>query len=249
MQNNDQVMKNAEAFYYPGNEVGVLVIHGFTGTTQSMHSVGKQIADAGYTVYGPRLTGHGTNPEDMEQATYRDWIDDVEAGLEKVKETCSKVFVVGLSMGGALTLYLAENHPEIAGIVPINAAVDMGAFKQSYNALRESGERFVAGIGSDIKKDGVKELAYEQTPVKAMGELVELMKIVKGDLTKIEVPALVLSSTVDHVVPPENSQTIYKSIASEDKHIVMLENSYHVATLDHDEPLIVSQCLTFIKTH
>ncbi|UZD14197.1 alpha/beta hydrolase [Virgibacillus natechei] len=81
MNENYPIMENAEAFYFPGNQVGVLVSHGFTGTTQSMHYLGKRIADEGYTVYGPRLTGHGTHYEDMEKATNQDWITDVEASF------------------------------------------------------------------------------------------------------------------------------------------------------------------------
>src|SRR4051794_15236160 len=97
---NEQVLKEAEEFYFAGNNIGVLVIHGFTGSTQSMRLLGEKIAEAGYTVYGPRLTGHGTTPEDMEKASYQDWIKDVEDGFIKLKETCATVFVCGLSMGG-----------------------------------------------------------------------------------------------------------------------------------------------------
>lgn len=240
-------MKGAEEFFYEGNEIGVLVSHGFTGTTQSMAYVGKRFAEEGFTVYGPKLTGHGTHHEDMEKSTYKDWINDVETALEKLKGICSTVFVAGLSMGGTLTLYLAERHPEIAGIMPINAAVLMEDFEKAYHGLKDT-ERFVDGIGSDIKAEGVKELAYAKTPVKSMGEIIQLMKMVKGDLGKVTAPALILSSTVDHVVPPENSQIIYDEIQSEVKKLVKLEESYHVATLDNDKEFIVEKCISFIKS-
>ncbi|OCA90526.1 lipase [Bacillus sp. FJAT-27225] len=249
MQEKYPVMKEAEEFFFPGSEVGVLISHGFTGSTQSMRFLGEKIAEQGFTVFGPRLTGHGTHPEDMEQASFEDWIRDVEAGLEKVKETCSTVFVAGLSMGGTLTLYLAENHPELAGIMPINAAIDMPELAGNYEQLKAKDVRFVDGIGSDIKQDGVKELAYPQTPVKSMGDIIALMKIVKSNLHKVNVPVLVLSSTVDHVVPPENSKEIYEKVSSKDKDIVYLENSYHVATLDNDKERIAEECIKFITEH
>lgn len=241
-----EVLEDAQPFFYDGNEVGVLVSHGFTGSTQSMAYLGKRFADEGFTVYGPRLTGHGTAPEEMATATYQDWVKDVETGLAKLKETCATIFVAGLSMGGTLTLYLAENHPEIAGIMPINAAVKMDEFEQYYLSLKDK-EEFVDGIGSDIKAEGIEELAYTKTPVKAMGELVQLLKIVETDLSKIQTPTLILSSTVDHVVPPENSQMIYDQIQSDVKNIVRLEESYHVATLDNDKELIANECIRFIK--
>ncbi|MHA6258833.1 alpha/beta hydrolase [Sporosarcina sp. CAU 1771] len=248
MAENYSILQGAEEFYYEGNETGVLVIHGFTGTTQSMAYLGKRFAEAGYTVYGPRLTGHGTAPEDMETSTYENWIQDVEVGLAQLKEVCSKVFVAGLSMGGTLTLYLAEKHPEIAGIMPINAAVHMPEFEGYYLSLKDS-ERFIDGIGSDIKADGIQELAYAQTPVRAMGELAQLLKIVNSDLGKVTAPALILSSTVDNVVPVENSQIIYDQIKSNAKELIKLEQSYHVATLDNDKELIADSCLAFIEKY
>ncbi|TFJ94187.1 alpha/beta hydrolase [Lentibacillus salicampi] len=247
MTNAYPVMKEAEEFYYPGNETGVLVIHGFTGTTQSMHDLGKQFAEAGFTVFGPRLAGHGTAPEDMENRSYEEWIETVENGLEKLQATCDDVFVAGLSMGGTLTLYLAEEHPEIKGIMPINAATHMPEMMGNYESLKGTETRFVEGIGSDIKQEGVEELAYKQTPVKSMKELMDLSIMVREKLSEITAPAMILSSAEDHVVPPENSREIYESISSDVREFVMLENSYHVATLDNDKERIAEKCVKFVK--
>ncbi|WP_200416010.1 alpha/beta hydrolase [Virgibacillus salexigens] len=241
------VIEGAKEFYFPGNQTGVLVIHGFTGSTQSMRFLGEQLANAGFTVFGPRLIGHGTSPEDMENATYQDWIQTVEKGLAKLQETCKEVYVTGLSMGGTLTLYLAEHHPEIKGIMPINAAIHMPEMIKNYQELINSNTRFIDGIGSDIKKNGVEELAYKQTPVKSMGEIIALTKKVREQLSTINIPAMIFASSVDHVVPPENSQEIYQSISSKERSIVSLELSYHVATLDHDKELIAEKCIAFIK--
>ncbi|ALX50241.1 alpha/beta hydrolase [Lentibacillus amyloliquefaciens] len=247
MTNAFPVIKEAEAFYYPGNTTGILVIHGFTGTTQSMHYLGKQFAEEGFTVFGPRLTGHGTDPEDMEQRTYHDWIESAENGLEKLQATCEEVFVAGLSMGGTLTLYLAENHPEIKGIMPINAATHMPDLIENYASLKDTETRFVPGIGSDIKQEDTQELAYKQTPVKSMKEGIDLFEMVRRNLGDVKAPAIIFSSAVDHVVPPENSQEIYDSISSEDREFVVLENSYHVATLDNDKELIAKKCVKFVR--
>ena len=247
MKENHPIIEYAEEFYYQGNDVGVLVIHGFTGSTQSMRYLGERIAEAGYTVYGPRLTGHGTHQEDMERASFNDWIGDVKSGVEKLKETCTTIFVAGLSMGGTLTLYLAEQYPEIAGIMPINAAIDLPGMRDYYEEIADGSERFVAGIGSDILKPGVEELAYPLTPVKSMKELLKLTDEVRTNLHKVTAPALIFSSIADHVVPPQNSREIYNTISSENKNTVHLENSYHVATLDNDKELIADQCMAFIK--
>ncbi|WP_077928219.1 alpha/beta hydrolase [Wohlfahrtiimonas populi] len=242
------ILKNAEPFFYQGNDIGVLVIHGFTGTTQSMSLVGEALAKAGYTVLAPRLTGHGTTPEDMAKASYKDWINDVESALVELKKRAKKIFVLGLSMGGALTCYLGETHPELLGIMPINAAIDMPALKEIYDA-QYGKEEFIAGIGSDIKKPNVIELAYERTPIKSMGDIVALMAMVRVDLPKITVPTLIFSSNIDHVVPPSNSQEILDRISSANKKLVSLPESYHVATLDNDLPLIVEEAIAFIEAN
>lgn len=246
MMGKYSILQCASPFYYPGNKTGVLLIHGFTGTTQSMRFLGEQFRDAGYTVMALRLSGHGTAPQDMEMRTYLEWIRDVETALAELKEACTTIFVVGLSMGGTLTLYLAEKYPEIAGIMPINAAIEMTEFRKNYEGLVQDEKRFVAGIGSDVKGEGIKELAYRQSPVKSMEQLLLLMDEVREKLSLINIPTLIFSSEVDHVVPPENSQFIYDAIHSQDKELIRLENSYHVATIDNDKELISSKCLQFI---
>lgn len=247
MTHDYPIMDQAEAFYYPGNQIGVLIIHGFTGTTQSMHALGLEISKQGFTVYGPRLTGHGTDPKDMEKANATDWQHDVELALDKLRETCDDIFVIGLSMGGTLTLYLAERHPDLKGILPINPAIELSGMETYYHDMKDGEERFVAGIGSDIKLEGVEELAYKETPVRSMGELLKLMDKVKNELHLIQVPAILFSSTVDHVVPPENAQYVFDHISSNDKQLVPLEHSYHVATLDTDKEFIAERCISFIK--
>lgn len=244
MQEKYPVLEEAKPFYYEGNNVGILVSHGFTGSTQSMRPLGEAYAKAGYTVCGPRLKGHGTHYEDMEQTTYQDWINSIEEGYQWLKERCDTIFVTGLSMGGTLTLYMAEKYPDVRGIILINAAVDipeMAAGKDIKDI------RFLDAIGSDIKKPGVVELAYEKTPVKSLAEIVDLMKNVKGELYKVTCPALLFVSDDDHVVPPNNAGMIYDGVLSRTKELVHMKESYHVATLDNDQPLIIEKTLQFIK--
>ncbi|WP_226616217.1 alpha/beta hydrolase [Guptibacillus hwajinpoensis] len=238
------VLLGAEPFYFDGNHIGVLVLHGFTGSTQSMRYLGEQLASEGYTVCGPRLKGHGTHYEDMEQSTYKEWIQSVEDGYQWLNDRCDEIFITGLSMGGTLTLYLAEKHPEVKGIMPINAAIDLPGLEQMRGKTEP---RFLDAIGSDIKAEGVDELAYEKTPTKSIQEILALTEITRKDLKTISAPALIFKSLEDHVVPPENSTTIYNEIASSNKEVIELKNSYHVATLDHDKELIAEKCKAFVK--
>jgi carboxylesterase len=240
------VLEEAKPFYFEGNRVGVLVSHGFTGSTQSMRPLGEAYAKAGYTVCGPRLKGHGTHYEDMEATTYQDWISSIEEGYQWLKERCDTIFVTGLSMGGTLTLYMAEKYPEIQAIIPINAAVDL---PEMAPVLQLEGVRFLDAIGSDIKNPEIKELAYEKTPVQSIKEILVLIENVKKDLHKISCPALIFVSEEDHVVPPNNSQMIYDAISSEVRELYHMKNSYHVATLDYDQQFIIEKTLNFIANN
>jgi len=239
------VLRGAEPFYAENGPVGVLLVHGFTGTPHSMRPLAEAYAQAGYTVCLPRLKGHGTHYEDMERTTFHDWIASVEEGYEWLKQRCETIFVTGLSMGGTLTLYLAEQHPEIRGIVPINAAVDIPAITAG---MAGGGEvpRYLDSIGSDLKKPDVKELSYEKTPTASLFQLAQLMERVKKELGRIACPALIFVSDEDHVVPPGNGDIIFQGIQSPDKEIVRLRNSYHVATLDYDQQVIIERSLQFL---
>jgi carboxylesterase len=244
MEKNYPILEGAEPFYFAGNEIGILVQHGFTGTTQSMRYLGEALAKNGYTVCGPRLKGHGTHYEQMEGSLYQEWIASAEEGYLQLKEKCSKVFVIGLSMGGTLALHLAHKFPETAGIVLINAAV----FSSRMNDVRELQEpRFLDAIGSDIKDPNVKELAYEKTPLQSVKQLLTFLDEIKPKVAEITSPALILSSVDDHVVSPDNAEFLFQNLASKDKTKVELTNSYHVATLDYDKDIIVRECEQFVQ--
>jgi carboxylesterase len=196
------------------------------------------------------LPGHGTSVEDMSTRTWQEWTGEAERGLAELSRTCDQVFVTGLSMGGTITLYLAEQHPEkIGGIMPINAPVAklnplLPITLMNQYVLKKM---TIPGVGSDIKDPNMKEMAYEKVPARAAAQLYKLMKITKTGLPSIKTPILVFESREDHVVPPMNGQYVTDNVASADKELVWLANSYHVATLDNDKDEIINRCIGFIK--
>lgn len=249
MSNQYPVMEGAAPFYVEGNSVGLLVSHGFTGTTQSMRPLCEAYASEGYTVCGPRLKGHGTHYEDLEQTNYQDWISSIEEGYEWLKQRCDTIFVIGLSMGGSLALYMAEHHPEIRGISVINPGINIPAMEHVREIDGQNEARFLDAIGSDIKKPGVTELAYEKTPVRSVKEALTLMDKVRANLPKVTCPVLIFVSPEDHVVPADNAEIVFNEISSESKEVRQLKDSYHVATLDNDQQLIIDDTLDFIMRH
>lgn len=245
------VLPDAQPFFFEGNEIGVLISHGFTGTTQSMRYLGEKLAhDGGFTVIGPRLKGHGTDPRDMAQSTAEDWIRSIEEALETLRARCSTVFITGLSMGGTLTLYTAAMHADIIkGAIPINAAIQLHSPDMAMVAYMQGAPEMLPGIGSDIKQPGSVELAYPLTPVRAIREIYALMGVTHDLLPRVVCPTLIFQSKDDHVVPPPNGPFILEHIGATDKRLLWLENSYHVATLDNDKELIANESLRFIQAH
>ncbi len=104
-------------FFLEGGSIGVLLIHGFTGSPPEMRLVGDYLHQRGFTVSGPLLPGHGTTVEDMNRCQWTDWTNHVEKALADLQARCETVFVGGLSMGSLLTLYLAAHHPELHGAI------------------------------------------------------------------------------------------------------------------------------------
>jgi carboxylesterase len=250
MSKQEEILPGAEAFYAVGNHIGVLVIHGYTGSPYNVHYLAKSLALAGYTVASPRLSGHGTTPADMANKTASDWIADVHAGLDWLKERCDTLFVTGLSMGGTLTLYLAGQYPELLkGIIPINPAIFVDRPAYASLAYMRGGPAEAPGVGGDIKAPDVTEQSYPVIPVPTIKELLVIMKVTEEILPHVACPALLVTSCEDHVVPPTNGEYILSRIASQEKRILWLEESYHVATLDNDKEKIVQESIAFIQAH
>jgi carboxylesterase len=243
------VMPGAEPFFFPGGPTGVLVCHGYTGTTQSMRPLGEHLAAAGHTVIGPRLAGHGTTPEDMALTTAGDWIASVDAALEDLKSRCTQVFMVGLSMGGLLTLYTAAKHAAtLRGAVVINAPVRIGSPDLAGLALDPRMPAMIPGVGSDIKDPASKELAYAQLPVATLKQLYALTAVTRDLLPTVKCPTLVMQSREDHLVHPDNARRIVRELGADRVELLWLNHSYHVATLDHDRELVFERTAAFIAS-
>jgi carboxylesterase len=242
------ILTGAEPFSHDGSEVGVLLCHGFTGTPQSMRPWGQSLAARGYTVRIPLLPGHGTTWQEMNRTRWKDWYSCVDAAFRDLHQTCERVVVGGLSMGAALSLQLAQTHgPRISGLVLVNPAVKFDDPRTRLVPVLKHLVGSLEAVGNDIKKPGVTELAYTRTPLKAgHSQLVAWQSVIR-DLPEITQPVLLLRSTQDHVIPASSSALILSRISSLDVTEVLLEDSYHVATIDNDAALIFDESAKFIE--
>jgi carboxylesterase len=245
------VLPGAEPFAADGGEVGVVLSHGFTGCPQSLRPWAEHLAAAGLSVRLPRLPGHGTRWQDLNDTRWPDWYGEVERAFDDLRGRCTRVFAMGLSMGGALVIRLAEQRPdEVAGLVLVNPS--LGTERKDVKYALPLLHRFVpslAGIGSDIRKPGVTELAYPRTPLRAMHSVAQLWPLVVADLGRLRAPVLLFRSRVDHVVEPMSGRLLVQGASSSEVTEVILEESYHVATLDHDARAIFAGSLDFVRAH
>ena len=216
----------------------------------SMRPWGEALAAAGHTVSVPQLPGHGTRWQDANQTRWTQWYAELERAFDEVRASCDKTFVMGLSMGGTLTIRLAEQRAaDLAGLVVVNGSLFTTRKDAKLLPLLRRVVPSLPPVGNDIKKPGVTEPAYDRVPVKAAYELSQLWRVTNADIAKVTSPLLVMTSRDDHVVEPENSERLLSSASSKDKRQIWLEDSYHVATLDNDLPLIIKESLDFIEAY
>ncbi|MEU1943423.1 alpha/beta fold hydrolase [Streptomyces sp. NPDC020125] len=241
------LLPGAEPFRHDGGEIGVLVCHGFTGSPQSVRPWADHLAARGLTVSLPLLPGHGTRWQDLAVTGWQDWYAEVDRELRSLSRACERVFVCGLSMGGALALRLAAQHGvAISGLALVNPANRIhDPLAVALPVLRHLVPS-VKGIASDIAKPGARESGYDRMPLHAVHSMRRLYRVVDAELPQVTQPLLVMHSPQDHVVPPADSERILSQVSSRDVTERLLERSFHVATLDHDAEFIFEETDTFI---
>ncbi|MFK8911119.1 alpha/beta hydrolase [Streptomyces sp. YS-3] len=241
------VLPGAEPFRHEGGEVGVLLCHGFTGSPQSLRPWAEFLAEHGLTVELPLLPGHGTRWQDMQLTGWQDWYAEVDRALRELSGRCERVFVFGLSMGGALALRLAAKHGDaVSGVVVVNPGNKVHGLAAHALPVVRHFVRSTKGIASDIAKEGSAEVGYDRVPLHSAHALRNFFRLVDHELPQVTQPLLLLHSPQDHVVPPADSARILRRVSSADVTEILLEQSYHVATLDHDAERIFEESHAFI---
>jgi carboxylesterase len=231
-----------------GRRIGVLLVHGFTGSPASLRPWAEHLNREGYAVAVPLLPGHGTRWQELNGFTYADWYGEAERALEKLQSECDQVFVGGLSMGAFIGLNLAlEKGRDVAGLVLVNPAINSERKDVKLLPVLKHLVPAFPAIGNDIKKPGMDERAYSKTPLKAISTLFAAFKAVRPRLAEVTQPLLVFRSREDHVLDPSSGRIIMSTVSSRDLEERILEESYHVATLDNDAETIFAGSVEFIR--
>jgi carboxylesterase len=249
MDKKPEVIQGAEPFLIKRGSVGVLTLHGYTGTPNEMVSLADSLASENYTVLAPRLFGHATNPDDMLRARWWDWIASAEDGLNLLRGCTERQVVMGLSMGGVLALLLAARHP-------IDAVC---AFATPCDLPRDPRIKFLPWVywmmprqpkgESDWHDPEVHKthIDYPYFPTRSIMELQKLIAAMRLELSAVKAPAFFSQSHGDHTVPPESMDLLSSQVSSKVVEKLWVDDSGHVIIKDLEKEKVFMAAKKFLK--
>lgn len=228
----------------------MVLCHGITGSPFALRGFAEHLLAAGFRVELPLLPGHGTTWQQLNRTTWQDWYAVVDRAYRTLSRECEQVFVVGLSMGGALALRLAQVHGTgVRGIILVNPSIGTSDRRYLFLPILSRITPSLAGITDDIAKPGVTEHGYARVPLRAVASMMELWATVRSDLDEIEQPILLFRSLNDHVVDATSARLLHESVGSAEVTERPLTKSFHVATLDYEAEDIFAESVEFIARH
>lgn len=249
-------MPFGDAFDLVGDErdVGVVLVHGFTGTPYEVRYLGEQIARAGYSVRAPLLPGHGTSIEDLDRTTWEDWDEAVNRAVDAMRVRCPRVAVVGQSLGGLLALHLASKRHDLAAIGSLAAPLWLEGLSGRVAAWTTSGPltrvRSIPKLGGpDVrdKRAKAENPCYRAIPTRALGQLLAFMRIVDEALPRVTQPVLVLHAEHDHTAPVACATRIAEMTRAQ--RIRILPRSYHLIAIDVERDIVAAEVTRFLDQH
>lgn len=248
-------MTSAAAFDLVGDDdVGVVLVHGFTGSPYDVRYLGEQIARAGFSVKAPLLPGHGTSLADLDATRWQDWTEAVERAIDQLRVRCARVAVVGQSLGGLLALYAASHRRDIAAVASLAAPLWLDGLSKRVAAWTTGGPLTrVKSIpkfgGPDVRDRRAKaeNPCYRAIPTKALGEFLAFMAIADAALPRVVQPVLVLHARDDHTAPVACAPRIAETTRA--VRLRILERSYHLIAIDVERDIVAAEVCRFIGSH
>lgn len=247
------------AFDLPGDERGVLCIHGFTGTPFEIRHVGEALHARGVTVVGPLLPGHGETVQALAKTTWRQWYDAVSRSLDELSARCSAVAVVGQSLGGLLALRLARERPaDVAAVASLSAPLFLGPVARTLIAVTRRIPALVRAFpevpklgGSDVRDSDMRRQnpSYPAMPVAAIHQLWDLMMEIRADLGEITTPTLVVHARHDHTAPFASAHYLAAHLGANLVKNVSLEQSYHLVAIDVERDRVATEVAEFFAPY
>ena len=232
--------------------IGVLLVHGLNGSRKDMEELEMALQDGGMVTNNMLLPGHGVHVREMLPLGWHHWADAVRHELHALKQRCDVVFLVGHSLGGALILHIAA-HEDVAGIVTMCAPLHMHPLTHFAVRVAKHFVPLVPTLREDVHDPTARRRytrdVYRWTPMRPVESLLQFLPTLRAELSQVTVPALIMTSLHDHVVPARDGREIYRYIGSKEKHLVTFYHSYHVIMKDYDRMEVFAKTTAFILHH
>ena len=229
-----------------------LLLHGFNGEPLDMQELEHELRDAGFDARTLLLPGHGTTARDFAAHGWDDWLGEVRAETQRALTRYERVFVIGHSLGAALTLAVAAREPEVAGIVALCPPTRLNPRLGALVRRLQNMVPYIPSWGEDVRdrlgaRRRYARSAYRWTALKTVHSLYEALPGLRAALPTVRCPALIIAARHDHVVPARDAEEAYRLIGSQRKELVILERSFHAVTKDVERHIVFERTIAFCQ--
>lgn len=247
----DKLKELAKPYFFKAekkNETNTLVIlvHGFGASATETRPLGKYLCKNGYDIYGILLTGHGTDPKDMDSISWMDWYENIAKIYNECAKNYKNIYIGGISLGGALTLY-ACTKLKFTGFFTINS---LYRFSRKLTPLiwllhffKIHRPRNIDRIKWYVEND---LFAYPDDSTYAAYQILKMLNVLHRRVNQIDIPALIIHSKEDKTITPKSAEWIYEDLKSE-KELVQLPRGDHILTVDENREEAFKKIDQFIK--
>jgi carboxylesterase len=234
---------------------GVLLLHGFGDTPQTLALLARRLHKSGYSLYAPLLPGHGRNMDAFGKSRATDWISAAKSALAQMRSRHDSVSVVGLSMGAALAVLLAAELDDIPALVLIAPYLGMprvlrlaAATHWAWGRLAgEMNARNPLSIRDPIERE--KNLAYGAVTGRGLFELWKVVRLARKSLAGVKAPTLIIQSREDPRCAPDVGEFTMKALGSLDKKLIWTEGAGHIITVDYGHEWVFSEVEKWLRAY
>ncbi len=236
------------------NDSCVLLIHGWSSTSYEMHHLSQKLNSEGFSVCVPLLPGHGTKSSDLENIIWEDWYNCVEKKYLELKKKHKKVYVGGCSLGGNLSILLAQKYECVSGVVLLGTPFRMQREKMNFVIAK-----FVSQFKKNIKKSYplkmkkicgiIRLISYQEYPIKSALEVLKAVQASRNNLKSVNQPILIFQSDIDYLLDRDSIYEFYKAINSSNKKMKLVPNAYHNFVYDKKHSDVYDEITKFVKSY
>lgn len=232
-------------YFHKGSKHGIMVIHGLAGSPKEIEPLYKLLCDLGYTVYAPRVCGHGGSFENMASKTYEDWYNGLVCGYFALKNSCETITVVGQSNGGALAC-LVSLFNKVDNLCLLAPAFKVRSFAFP---LVKYLRKFLKGFRRVLDERRL-EFNHDIFPYESLYQLLVMENFLNTIANNITIPVFLGVSQSDMVISPKAAIKAVDGMHSTDKTIEIYSNVKlqiaHILTEEHLKDSVLKDVIGWI---